>query len=108
MGAPRPPRPWLRRSGSGSGRSCPAGCCGRSGSGRPTRTGPKSVTRPEDQAGTGAEPFRAGRELRTRYTAADLAVFTRDEAARFVPRGDSDAQDNALLAWELLYRLEPE
>jgi len=35
-------------------------------------------------------------------------VFTRDEAARFVPRGDSDPQDDALLAWELLYRLEPE
>jgi SAM-dependent methyltransferase len=50
----------------------------------------------------------AGRELRTRYTAADLAVFTRAEAARFVPRGNGDAQDNALLAWELLYRLEPE
>jgi SAM-dependent methyltransferase len=50
----------------------------------------------------------AGRELRQRYTAADLAVFTRDEASRFVPRGDGDPRNDAVLAWELLYRLEPE
>jgi SAM-dependent methyltransferase len=50
----------------------------------------------------------AGRELRKRYTAADLAVFTREEARRFVPQGDGDPQDNVVLAWELLYRLEPE
>jgi SAM-dependent methyltransferase len=35
-------------------------------------------------------------------------VFTRDEAARFAPRGDRDPQDDAFVAWELLYRLEPE
>jgi len=50
----------------------------------------------------------AGRELRKRYTAADVAVFTRDEARRFVPSGDGDPQNNVVLAWELLYRLEPE
>jgi SAM-dependent methyltransferase len=50
----------------------------------------------------------AGRELRKRYTAADLAVFTCDEARRFVPRGDGDPQNSVVLAWELLYRLEPE
>jgi len=50
----------------------------------------------------------AGRELRERYTAADLAVFTRDEARRFVPQGDGDPRSNIVLAWELLYRLEPE
>jgi len=49
-----------------------------------------------------------GQELRKRYTAADLGVFTRDEARRFVPRGDGDPQNNVVLAWELLYRLEPE
>jgi SAM-dependent methyltransferase len=49
-----------------------------------------------------------GQELRKRYTTADLGVFTRDEARRFVPRGDGDPQNNAVLAWELLYRLEPE
>jgi SAM-dependent methyltransferase len=46
--------------------------------------------------------------VRRRYTVADLSVFTRDEASRFVPRGDGDPQDDVVLAWELLYRLEPE
>ena len=50
----------------------------------------------------------AGRELRQRYTVADLAVFTPEEARRFVPQGNGDPQDNMVLAWELLYRLEPE
>jgi SAM-dependent methyltransferase len=59
------------------------------------------VTRPE-------APARAGRELRSRYTAADLAVFTRDEASRFDPQGDGDPRNDVILAWELLYRLEPE
>ena len=53
-------------------------------------------------------PARAGRELGNRYTAADLGVFTCDEASRFVPQGDGDPQTNVVLAWELLYRLEPE
>ena len=47
-------------------------------------------------------------ELRRRYTARDLAVLTRDEASRFVPDGGGDPQADAALAWELLYRLEPE
>jgi len=46
--------------------------------------------------------------VRRRYTAADLGVFTREEASRFVPRGDGDPQNDVALAWELLYRLEPE
>jgi SAM-dependent methyltransferase len=53
-------------------------------------------------------PARVARELRRRYTAADLGVFTRDEVSRFVPPGDGDPQTDAVLAWELLYRLEPE
>ena len=53
-------------------------------------------------------PAGRGRELRRRYTAADLGVFTREEASRFVPRGDGDPQNDVVLAWELLYRLEPE
>jgi SAM-dependent methyltransferase len=58
---------------------------------------------------TGPEaPARAGRELRSRYTAADLCVFTPEEASRFVPRGDGNPQTDMALAWELLYRLEPE
>ena len=50
----------------------------------------------------------AGRELRKRYTVADLAALTREEARRFVPRGDGDPHHDVVLAWELLYRLEPE
>jgi SAM-dependent methyltransferase len=69
------------------------------------------VTRPEApvSAGTGRSKVPAGpaRELRRRYTAADLSVFTRDEASRFVPQGDGDPQNDVVLAWELLYRLEP-
>ncbi len=53
-------------------------------------------------------PARLGRELRRRYTAADLGVLTRDEATRFVPDGGGDPQTDITLAWELLYRLEPE
>jgi SAM-dependent methyltransferase len=53
-------------------------------------------------------PARAGTELRRRYTAAQLSVFTRDEASRFAPLGDGDPQQDVGLAWELLYRLEPE
>jgi SAM-dependent methyltransferase len=57
---------------------------------------------------TSEDPARLGRELSTRYTTADLGVLTRDEARRFVPDGDCDPQADLTLAWELLYRLEPE
>jgi SAM-dependent methyltransferase len=70
------------------------------------------VSRPEAPVRAGTEvsgvPAGAGRELRRRYTAADLAVFTRDETSRFVRRGDADPRTDVVLAWELLYRLEPE
>jgi SAM-dependent methyltransferase len=46
--------------------------------------------------------------LQGRYVPADLAVFTPDEASRFVAPGRADPHDDAVLAWELLYRLEPE
>jgi SAM-dependent methyltransferase len=52
-------------------------------------------------------PARAGGELRSRYTAADLRVLTREETSRFV-HGNGDPQADVVLAWELLYRLEPE
>src|SRR6516165_6686487 len=111
-GASRPQKTWPRHSGSGCGRSFPTGCCGRSASGRPIRTGPKSVTLPDGPASAGAErsrePADAARELRRRYTPADLTVFTREEASRFIPQGDGDPQHDIVLAWELLYRLEPE
>ncbi len=35
-------------------------------------------------------------------------MLTADEARRFVPDGDGDPQTDVTLAWELLYRLEPE
>jgi SAM-dependent methyltransferase len=53
-------------------------------------------------------PARLGRELRRRYTAADLGVLTNDEASRYVPHGGGDPQTDVTLAWELLYRLEPD
>jgi len=59
------------------------------------------VTRPEAPAGS-------RRDLLSRYTAADMGVFTREEASRFSPDGAGDPQQDATLAWELLYRLEPE
>ena len=57
---------------------------------------------------TSETPARLGQELRRRYTPADLGVLTRDEASRFVPHGGGDPQTDIALAWELLYRLEPE
>jgi len=59
------------------------------------------VTSPEAPAGS-------RQALLGRYTAADLGVLTRDEASRFAPHGAGDPRQNASLAWELLYRLEPE
>ena len=59
-------------------------------------------------AGPSQASARAGRELRSRYTAADLSVFTPEEANRFAPQGAGDPQTDMTLAWELLYRLEPE
>jgi len=57
---------------------------------------------------TSEEPARLGRELSTRYTTADLGVLTRDEARRFAPDEGGDPRADLTLAWELLYRLEPE
>jgi len=54
------------------------------------------------------EPAGQGRELHVRYTAADVCVLTDEEASRFVPAGDGDPQADVALAWELLYRLEPD
>jgi SAM-dependent methyltransferase len=52
-------------------------------------------------------PPRSGRDISARYTVADLQVLTADEARRFVGPG-RDPQVDLALAWELLYRLEPE
>ena len=66
------------------------------------------MTTPETPARPGRPGRESGRELRSRYTAADLAVLTGREASRFVPGGHGDPQTDVTLAWELLYRLEPE
>jgi SAM-dependent methyltransferase len=57
---------------------------------------------------TSEDPARLGQKLDSRYTAADLRVLTHDEARRFAPGEGCDPQADVTLAWELLYRLEPE
>jgi SAM-dependent methyltransferase len=53
-------------------------------------------------------PSRRARGLRTRYTVADLDVLSADEARRFLAAGPGDPHLDAALAWEVLYRREPE
>jgi SAM-dependent methyltransferase len=48
------------------------------------------------------------RDLRSRYTTKDLDVLLPWEASRFLCAGHEDPQVDVSLAWELLYRLEPE
>jgi len=43
-----------------------------------------------------------------RYTSADLPVLTAEESRRFLEGTIADPQRNPSLAWELLYRLEPD
>jgi SAM-dependent methyltransferase len=51
---------------------------------------------------------QCGIPLPRRYTRADLRALTSEEARRFL-RGDGcDPQADTALAWELLYRLEPD
>ena len=57
---------------------------------------------------TSKGPARPGRDVARRYTAADLAVLTCDEVSRFVTDAGGDPLTDPALAWELLYRLEPE
>ena len=49
-----------------------------------------------------------GLEVRSRYCPADVDVLTAEEARRFAPGGTADPRADITLAWELLYRLEPE
>jgi SAM-dependent methyltransferase len=56
----------------------------------------------------GERVSRRGRDLRTRYTVADLDALSAEEARRFLGDRNGDPQLEAPLAWELLYRLEPE
>jgi SAM-dependent methyltransferase len=57
---------------------------------------------------TGERVSRPARDLRTRYTVADLDVLSAEEARRFLGGSYSDPQVDMSLAWELLYRREPE
>jgi SAM-dependent methyltransferase len=53
-------------------------------------------------------PSRRAGDLRTRYTVADLGALSAEEARRFLGGRPRDPQVDVPLAWELLYRLEPE
>jgi SAM-dependent methyltransferase len=57
-------------------------------------------------AGQAEPPLRPHGSLSSRYTAADLDVFTAAERHRFLREGD-DPRRQIELAWELLYRREP-
>jgi len=46
--------------------------------------------------------------VRTRYTVADLDALSPDEARRFLAGGPGDPHVDVSLAWEVLYRREPE
>src|SRR6266568_4702984 len=98
------PRKTLRwPSGHGCSRTFSRGRCAECGCVRPRRTGPSAAMMAEavGQAAT-AVP------LMERYSAADLRVFSAEESSRFLERTIADPQRDATLAWELLYRLEPE
>lgn len=57
---------------------------------------------------TSEHAARRGQDLRSRYTAGDLDVLRQEEASRYLRAGQGDPQADESLAWELLYRLEPE
>ena len=46
--------------------------------------------------------------LTQRYSTVDLRVFSAEESRRFLAGTIADPQHNPSLAWELLYRLEPD
>jgi SAM-dependent methyltransferase len=54
------------------------------------------------------QPEHRGPDLRHRYTVADTDVLSEEEVRRFIGDGSADPQINVPLAWELLYRREPD
>jgi len=46
--------------------------------------------------------------LTERYSTTDLRIFSAEESARFLEGANPDPKRNPSLAWELLYRLEPD
>jgi SAM-dependent methyltransferase len=57
---------------------------------------------------TSEASLRRAVDLRERYTVADLDALSEEETRRFVGDGACDPLLDPALAWELLYRLEPE
>jgi len=57
---------------------------------------------------TSETPPRRDRDLLHRYSPVDTDVLLADEARRFVGNGVGDPTSDITLAWELLYRIEPE
>ena len=47
-------------------------------------------------------------DVQRRYTVADVEALSEEEAKRFAPGETADPRSDITLAWELLYRLEPE
>jgi SAM-dependent methyltransferase len=56
----------------------------------------------------GERVSRGARDLGARYTVADLDALSTEEARRFLGGSCADPRVEVPLAWELLYRLEPE
>ena len=57
---------------------------------------------------TPVETARRTTGLTRRYSVDDVSVFSAAERARYLPGGTSDSAIERSLAFELLYRLEPE
>src|SRR5438309_4077265 len=102
MGRSQPRRTWRWPSGRACNRTLPRGRCGACGSTRPRKTGPSAAMMTEVGQAVSAVP------LMERYSTADLRVFSAEESARFLDRTIADPQHDVTLAWELLYRLEPD
>src|SRR5256886_17422943 len=96
-------RTWRWRFGGGFAPTCLTGRSSRCGSMRPRRTGPSAGMRNELES-----PRTRPVEFRHRYSTNDLSYLTDAERRRFLAGGDPDPQTNPAIAWELLYRLEPE
>jgi SAM-dependent methyltransferase len=56
----------------------------------------------------GKRPSPRAGDICTRYTVADVDALSAGEARRFIGDGPGDPRVDTTLAWELLYRLEPE
>jgi SAM-dependent methyltransferase len=54
------------------------------------------------------DTVRRTTELSQRYSVADVRIFSAEERARFLPRGCADGPLERSLAFEVLYRLEPD